>query len=1199
MSRAQYPVSLDAAATLEIDLTGIKLIEASAGTGKTYTIANLYLRHILAGRDPGKLLVVTFTNAATEELRGRIRARLRDTLLLLQQPTANKDEFLTLLLSQWQDHDGETQKAQLRRLQLALRCMDEAAIYTIHSFCQRALTDHAFYSGQSFEVTLLDDDRLLWEQALKDWWRKQSYSLDSTDWHLFKTCLVDLPRLLKWQAQIRTNPAHRLLPDVKQNLASLYATWREKKPEMHALASQWKKQKNEILEILQLSPALSRNAKLPYHADNLPGCFEQWDNYFNSDQLLIIPDSLKYLSSACLVENSTAKKKHSDPKLENDFFLNVQQALVSVQNFYSQFRARALIEAHDFSTQSVRLQKRDSHTLAYQDQLTLLLEALQGAHGEVLGQSLRDRFPVAMIDEFQDTDSIQYGIFHRLYFNHEQTSLTLIGDPKQAIYSFRGGDIFTYMRAKSEASVQHYSLQTNWRSEAPLIRAVNSLFGGREAPFIYADSIDFNPALPAPKEHKLPLLIDNSATFPLTIWRIPLNQKQKPLSKDDAREILHQATANEIVRLIQGGEKGQVKLGENRLRSADIAVLVRSGYEGNALRTVLSEKGIKAVTIGRESVFDSEEASGLFDLLRAIVDYRDRRRLRSALGSSLLELDYLAIAEVIDDENAWQSWLEKIRDLHQIWKKNNFIVMFQHLLLELKIGAQLATSTQADRRLTNLLHIAELLQQQSRASPGLDALLGWYQRQISQSAGDASELRLESDEALVKIVTIHSSKGLEYPVVFIPYLWGCNPTDLSGDSLLRFHDQDNNLVVDLGSPDFVRHGYIAEKERLAEDIRVAYVAITRARSKVYLAWGEVGAKGETAKSGLAYLLHPHQTSDELVDQLPAAFNKSANLDDDLETLRVAAEGTIEIIAVPEESDFKPRTARKRTQAPLEVSQFNARSSTAWRIGSFSSLTQDIHQVAHRGSKNKGDDPILDFPAGSQVGLLLHSVLEHLDFQQDIPSQCDQLLPPITRRYGLESARHQATISSWMETLVKCPLSDDGLSLSKLSPKQRLNELSFDFGLDHLDINRLNAWFSRTGEQQLEPISGRDFRGLVTGVIDLVFEYQGKYYIADYKSNFLGGRIDDYTPDKLRRAMDDRRYDLQYLLYSIALHRYLSQRIPDYRYEQHFGGVYYLFIRAMRPQYGPAYGVFFDLPDRRKLESLDRLLMAPPESEFNR
>ncbi len=747
--------------------------------------------------------------------------------------------------------------------------------------------------------------------------------------------------------------------------------------------------------------------------------------------------------------------------------------------------------------------------------------------------------------------------------------------------------------------MQHYSLQTNWRSEAPLIRAVNSLFGGREAPFIYADSIDFNPALPAPKEHKLPLLIDNSATFPLTIWRIPLNQKQKPLSKDDAREILHQATANEIVRLIQGGEKGQVKLGENRLRSADIAVLVRSGYEGNALRTVLSEKGIKAVTIGRESVFDSEEASGLFDLLRAIVDYRDRRRLRSALGSSLLELDYLAIAEVIDDENAWQSWLEKFRDLHQIWKKNNFIVMFQHLLLELKIGAQLATSTQADRRLTNLLHIAELLQQQSRASPGLDALLGWYQRQISQSAGEASELRLESDEALVKIVTIHSSKGLEYPVVFIPYLWGCNPTDLSGDSLLRFHDQDNNLVVDLGSPDFVRHGYIAEKERLAEDIRVAYVAITRARSKVYLAWGEVGAKGETAKSGLAYLLHPHQTSDELVDQLPAAFNKSANLDDDLETLRVSAEGTIEIIAVPEESDFKPRTARKRTQAPLEVSQFNARSSTAWRIGSFSSLTQDIHQVAHRGSKNKGDDPILDFPAGSQVGLLLHSVLEHLDFQQDIPSQCDQLLPPITRRYGLESARHQATISSWMETLVKCPLSDDGLSLSKLSPEQRLNELSFDFGLDHLDINRLNTWFARTGEQQLEPISGRDFRGLVTGVIDLVFEYQGKYYIADYKSNFLGGRIDDYAPDKLRRAMDDRRYDLQYLLYSIALHRYLSQRIPDYRYEQHFGGVYYLFIRAMRPQYGPAYGVFFDLPDRRKLESLDRLLMAPPESEFYR
>jgi exodeoxyribonuclease V beta subunit len=1192
---AQAPVILDAPTTWQIDLDGIKLIEASAGTGKTYTIANLYLRHILAGREPGELLVVTFTNAATEELRGRIRARLHDALLLLQQPTASNDEFLTLLLSQWQSLEPETQRLQMRRLQLALRCMDEAAIDTIHAYCQRALTDHAFHSGQSFEVRLLDDDRLLWEEALKDWWRRQSYTLGSTDWHLFKTCLNDLPALLKWQAQIRSNHTHILLPQVSEDLSAQFRAWREREQVMQALASQWKKQRDKILETLQQSPALSRAATTPYHPDKLPGLIEQWDHYFDSDQLLEMPTSLEYLSSAFLVEKSTPAKRGSDLRLESGFFLAIQQTLEPIQRFQIRFRARALIEAHDFADQRVRLLKREGRTLAYQDQLTLLLEALQGASGEALGQSLRTRFPVAMIDEFQDTDAIQYGIFHLLYFDQDHTSLIMIGDPKQAIYSFRGGDIFTYMKAKSEASVQHYSLQTNWRSEAALIQALNALFGRREAPFIYAGAIDFVPALPAPKDDKAPLLIDNSATVPLTIWRIPLDEQQKPLSKARAHSMLHEATANEIARLIQGGIEGTVKLGKKPLCSADIAVLVRTSYEGNALRSVLSEKGVRAVTIGRERVFDSEEANGLLVLLQAINHHSDRQLLRNALASSLLRLDYLAIAAVVDDEVAWQEWLEKINGLHLLWQDNGFIVMFQHLLQELKIGEKLAATDQADRRLTNLLHIAELLQQQSRVSAGLDALLGWYQDQISQVSTEEAELRLESDEALVKIVTIHSSKGLEYPVVFIPYLWECKPVDLSGDSPLRFHDPDGNLVVDLGSADFSQHGYSAERERLAEDIRLAYVAITRARSKVYLAWGDAGVggmKGPPSKTALAYLLHPRQSAGDLGDQFPQAFSRPASLDDDLVSLQASAEGSIAVIALPQESDFEPGKSRKQPEAPLEVARFSARPAATWRIASFSSLTQDIHQVAHGGSKSSGD-PILDFPAGSHVGLLLHSLLEHLDFQQDIQAQCRELLPGIAQRYGFASTEHRATISNWMEILVRSPLNDGDLTLSRLSGEQRLNELSFDFGLDHLHISQLNDWFVRPGGHQVEPIGGHDFRGLITGVIDLVFEYQGKYYLADYKSNYLGGRIDDYSPDRLRRAMTDRRYDLQYLLYSVALHRYLAKRIPDYRYDQHFGGVYYLFLRALRPQYGPDYGVFFDLPEWSELKSLDRLLRSTP------
>ena len=272
-----------------------------------------------------------------------------------------------------------------------------------------------------------------------------------------------------------------------------------------------------------------------------------------------------------------------------------------------------------------------------------------------------------------------------------------------------------------------------------------------------------------------------------------------------------------------------------------------------------------------------------------------------------------------------------------------------------------------------------------------------------------------------------------------------------------------------------------------------------------------------------------------------------------------------------------------------MTTFKRKLAIDWHISSFTGLTRDIHQVAHGGSTGISGDSILDFPAGSHVGLLLHSILEHLDFTDDIQTQCDELLPRYAPRFGLDSIDYQRTLCKWLKTLVVSPLNDGGLTLSVLSSRQRLNELSFDFALDSLSIDNLNDLLERISAPDLKPIGVENFRGMITGVIDLVFEHQGKYYLADYKSNYLGASLEDYSRDKLERAILDRRYDLQYLLYSIALHRYLSQRIPDYQYERHFGGVYYLFIRAMRPQQGSQYGVYFDLPAYTDLSRLDALL----------
>jgi len=1200
MSILETPVILDARATLEVELYGAKLIEASAGTGKTYTIANLYLRHILDGRSPGEILVVTFTNAATEELRGRIRARIYDALQLLNQAKPGDDEFLSLLLAQWQSLDSEAQQKQYKRLQLALRCMDEAAIFTIHGFCQRALTDHALSSGQPFDTTLLNDDLALWDEALKDWWRKQSYTLASEDWYLFQSCLIDLPTLLAAQKNLQAGHQPAILPVIDEDLPALYQSWRLLEDTLQDLASVWQSQKNEVFEILRSSKALKRQKILPYHKDNLSEYFNQWDDYFVSDQRFVIPESLHYLCSNTLLTESTDTKRGTDSKLETGFFLHAQQVFDRIDQIKARFRVRALVEANSFAQQRVRTIKQQNRSIAYQDQLSLLVEALHTSGGSALAQKLRERFPVAMIDEFQDTDAIQYDIFKTLYFDTPDISLTMIGDPKQAIYSFRGGDIFTYIKAKQQPGVQHYSLLTNWRSEPRLVSAVNSIFRHRTAAFIYAHAIDYVEVQAAPNKASAPLLVDDAAVTPLTIWQIPQGHEDKNLSANQAYGRLNQVIADEIVRLINGGVKNSIMLGEKPLRSGDIAILVRTAMEGNSLRTVLAESGIRAVTIGKDKVFDSDEASGLYDLLLAINHYSDRELLRAALASKLLNLDYLQIAEISGNEACWQDWSEKIRKLHLLWLNRGFIAMFQQMLQLLEIAERIAESGFSERRLTNLLHLAELAQQQSRISPGFDALLAWYHSQFSENTMDETELRLENDEDLVKIVTIHKSKGLEYPVVFAPFLWTCRPRAVKNDSILLFHDQNHNPVIDLGSQQHQQHTFIAEKERLAEDIRVAYVAITRARAKVYLAWGDVGdgkMSGRPAKTGLGYLLHPGQSASELDNNLPWAFNSAADISEDLDSLVKASEGTIEIIPLPQQADGSKLDQPLNNEA-LETTTFKARRGSDWQIASFTGLTRDIHQVAHRGSKGISGDPILDFPAGSHVGLLLHSVLEHLDFAGDIKFQCDELLPRYAPRFGLDSIDYRKTLSKWLETLVISQLNSNGLTLSALSNRQRLNELRFDFALDNLSIDRLNELLAQISGPGLIPVDVEDFRGLITGVIDLVFEYQGKYYLADYKSNFLGASLDDYSQENLKRAILDRRYDLQYLLYSIALHRYLSQRIPDYVYERHFGGVYYLFIRAMRPDQASHNGVYFDLPAYADLKALDTLLTLKPDSGGN-
>ncbi len=1070
--------------------------------------------------------------------------------------------------------------------------MDQAAISTIHSFCQRVIQDHALPGLQYFESEILADDSDLWQQAIKDWWRCHSYSLHATEWLLFNKAIHNFESFTRQINEIRKKASASFLPEKNQPLSELYATIYSFEPALRELAIQWNSFKQPVMNIIRSSKALSRSIKLPYHRNNVEAFFENVDNYFGSDCLLPVADEICYLSTAVLHHHSTPSKRGSDTNLEHEFFRGVASIVDKLNRLVATIRSTALQQAYKDCRAQVLCHKKANQKLSYQDLIDFIQQALHSATGSQLASIIRKQFPVAMIDEFQDTDHAQFSIFSRVYFKRNDISLTLIGDPKQAIYSFRGGDIFTYMLARQAANIQHCVLKTNWRSQPGLVYAVNHFFSSRKDPFIYSDSIQFLPAGAAEINASSFLEIDSQAQTSLTLWQIPHGSDNKPLSKQKAGDMINSAVTAEVVSLLRAGQHNRASINGRTLSAGDIAILVRTSSQGEAIRKTLEASGVAAIAIGRDKVFNSQEAMGLSLLLNAIAHPGNRSKMRQSLASQLLNFDHQHMIEISGNELSWQNWIERFRQLNHIWLSRGFIPMFQHMMQAFKLAEKLAVRDQAERRLTNLLHLGELLQQQSLTSNGIDNLLNWFHHQRQNNTSEEAELRLESDQSLVKIITIHKSKGLEFPVVFLPYLWDCYAITANQDQPVYFHNEALRAVIDLGSENIDRHRLGADKERLAEDIRLLYVALTRARSKVYLAWGEAGLRGRSGNSSqtaMAYLLHSKQTPEQLNLTAASGIPAPLALPEELQSFACNAAGEIEILCLPTSRPDSKVIGKSQTTADIQAREYDAVMQHSWRISSFSSLTRDIHQPSAASDRDPRGDAILNFPAGSHVGLFLHAVFEHLDFNADIDSQCAELLRRYAPKFGLELDDRIPQVCHWVQQVVETTLIQPGLKLSVLSNQQRLNELTFDFALDHADIAGINQFFADRQNPPANVIAAQDFRGIVTGVIDLVFEYDGKYYLADYKSNYLGNSLADYSQENLQQAMLDRRYDLQLLLYSIALHRYLRQRIKDYSYQLHFGGAYYLFLRAMRKNNASDFGVYFECPTQADIEALDALL----------
>ncbi|THB58322.1 exodeoxyribonuclease V subunit beta, partial [Klebsiella pneumoniae] len=1158
---------------LRLPLIGERLIEASAGTGKTFTIAALYLRLLLGlGGEAAypraisveELLVVTFTEAATEELRGRIRSNIHELRIACLRGESDNPLY-SALLAEIADKDDAA-----KTLLLAERQMDEAAVFTIHGFCQRMLSLNAFESGMLFEQQLIEDESRLRYQACADFWRRHCYPLTRDIaavihdvWKGPRDLLKSLDRWLQGEApQLKSPPApNETLAERHQQIIA----------RIDSLKQQWREQVGEIEGVLENS-GLDRRK---FNRGNQGKWMEKVNAWAQEETLSYqLPDALEKFAQSFLLERT---KAGGEPPV-HPLFSAVESLLASSLTLTDLVLARAMVEIRD----AVAREKRRRGELGFDDMLSRLDEALRGDSGETLASAIRQRFPVAMIDEFQDTDPQQYRIFRRIWRRQPETALLLIGDPKQAIYAFRGADIFTYMKARGDVAA-HYTLDTNWRSSPGMVGSVNRLFSLSDNPFMFHE-IPFLPVKAAAKNKGLRFTVDAADVPAMNVWLMPGDT----VGSGDYQTFMAQLCATQIRDWLSAGQRGRALLwrGETSrpVQASDITVLVRNRLEAAQVREALQTLGIPSVYLSnRDSVFETLEAQELLWLLQAVLAPERENTLRSALATSMFGLTALDIENLNQDEQAWDALVEEFSEYRQIWRQRGVMPMLRALMTARHIAENLLATRGGERRLTDILHISELLQEAASQLESEHALVRWLAQHIAEPDSNAAsqQMRLESDKHLVQIVTIHKSKGLEYPLVWLPFIARFRKQDQA-----FYHDRETfAAVLDLGQDEASLE--LAEAERLAEDLRLLYVALTRAVWHCSLGVAPLSSRksgnSDFHLSALGRLLQAGEAMD--------AAGLAARLAD-------FCHGDI-ALQIPGELDLTPWQAPAATIPRLSARELQRRIADDWRVTSYSGLQQHGFSggqdllprldVDAAGVGEVVEEPQLtphQFPRGAAPGTFLHSLFEELDFTQPVP---EGWMAEKLQLSGFD-AQWAPVLTDWLGGVLKTRLPGPDIALNQLAARDKQVEMAFYLPIAQLlTAERLDALIRQYDPLSADtpPLDFRQVRGMLKGFIDLVFRHEGRYYLLDYKSNWLGEDREAYTRPAMEQAMRAHRYDLQYQLYSLALHRYLRHRLADYDYDRHFGGVIYLFLRGMDGQEG-GQGIFTTRPVRPLIDGLDQL-----------
>ena len=1203
--------ALDQDLGLQVSLRGLQLIEASAGTGKTFTLATIHSRLVIEQRLPvSEILAVTFTEAATKELRERLRERLLLALTRLDSALPQDDPAAAstqALLDAAIAREGRD--ALRHRLRVAVAAMDLAPIHTIHGFCRRALADHALEAGQPLiERALIENETALREEVAAAFWRlrsrnEQDARLLRDIWGAPKELARSLRGLLTVDVLLPQPEHQETDADAALMLARQRLTQAFLKDGEAAYA---------LVGKALADKSLNNNTIRSETFEAVWRALRSWrDGGFVDDPIIDSGKIGRFTDTA--LKDATSKKGVTPV---SPFFAAIEDWLAA-RHFHDeveQHRRVALVhDALHFARERLDAIKQQRGLLGYDDMIRGVADALAGAQGEAFATCLRKQYRVALLDEFQDTDARQWAIFAHVFAAPDdadaQRALFLIGDPKQSIYRFRGGDVFTYLAAAGKVGAgQRHSLTHNFRSRPALLTAVQALFDLAGTNAFAQPGIAFTPVIAGDRNDDAHLQRDGVAMPALTV--LTFDQQEGGIEK--ARECAAGACVAAIRELLVAGAAGRVtRQGRDGhcggVRAGDIAILVERHDDGARMQRALAAAGIASVAAGKLSLYQTDEARHLRWLFAALREPGDDARLRAALAAPLFGLDALAIAALDADDNAHRQWQDRLQHWRERSERHGPLALLNDLCAD--NAARLLNLRDGERRLTNYLQLAEALQDADARIFGLAGLCDFLDRRIADADAESEGelLRLESDAERVKILTLHKSKGLEFELVFLPFVaTGGNGRHASTPAMASFHD-GTQRVAQLYPEKQGQEQRSDEAEERAEDLRLLYVGLTRARLATWLAWGPATGAEKTA---LAWLLHRDADADKAM-KIDAA---NIGLRLDLLRDRAAALGSANAIAiVPVAEGHAQDSAALADAIPGDATAVVPPAAIAqrmldrdWWIYSFSQLARADAGAEERGAGDEVEPAIATAItpsrfAGARFGNSLHTALELADTEAwrdwrgelPPPGQLD-LVAQALREQGYASEADQNEGVPLLTALIANTVNvrlPEGARLAALPREAQCAEMEFHLALAPTAVTDFLALLHAHGLVSERTAFGarRRLEGLLTGFIDLVYEHAGRYYVLDYKSN----QLRDYAPATLAQAVRDSEYDLQYVIYSLALHRWLRFRLGTaYDPTRHLGGVRYLFCRGLDALAADSPGIHALTLPVPLLESLDRLFALP-------